>query len=66
MNPDKFKAANDKFDNEFARQHPDFVAWWHKHPHCDPIEKWRVAPRVAWKAKCYRDEFMEAKSVGLT
>lgn len=58
-------AWNKKYDEIFAKKHPDFVAWWHKHPHCDPDSKWAVKPRVAWLCQCYQDEFLEAKQFGL-
>lgn len=61
----KIKEAERKFDSDFMMEHLDFVEWWAKHPHNDAPENYKIPPRKAWQCKCYRDEYMEAKSIGL-
>jgi hypothetical protein len=63
---DKMIAAENAADEKFARMHPDFHAWWQRHPHCDPEPKFAVRARIAYKCRCYQDEFLEAKQFGLS
>lgn len=65
MDIDKLIEANQRFDKEFQRTHPQFVQWWANHPHCDKDPKFAVAPRVAWKCECYQQEYLEAKEIGI-
>lgn len=61
---DKLAQANNRLDAKFAADHKDFVTWWHRHDHCDPDPKYAIPARVAWKAQCYRQEYLGAKEVG--
>ncbi len=65
MDIDKLIEENKLCDDAFAKQQPDFVRWWSQHPHCDPDPKFAVRARVAHKCQCYRQEFLDAKEVGV-
>ena len=56
---------NDHYDSKFAKEHPDFEKWWRTHAHCDRDPKWAVAPRIAWKCAAFRQEYLEAREVGI-
>jgi hypothetical protein len=53
---------NKHADEAFEKLYPEFVAWFRKHP--DYQEG--IRPRIAHTCARYQQEYMEAKSYGIT
>ena len=49
------------FDDKFARDFPQFIAWFQTHPDYQQ----EISPRIAHKCQRYQDEYLEAKQYGV-